>query len=177
MKTSVFILIGAAWAALSSGALAQEGEAAASSAPLTVEQAVLPDAVVAYRGPEAFVIETDTGPVTIMAEIADTPQSRARGLMFRDSLGENEGMVLDHGVAQPSSIWMRNTLIGLDIVFIRADGRIAKIAANAQPRSERSIPSDIPVRAVLEIPAGRAAALGLRPGMTVQHAMFVSAAG
>ena len=125
-----------------------------------------------FGGPDPVVLETASGPVEIMAEIAATPDQQVRGLMWRDSLDENAGMLFQYSPPQPTSIWMRNTLIGLDILYISEDGRIAKIVANAQPGSERSLYSDFPVTGVLEIAAGRAAALELRPGDTVRHPMF-----
>lgn len=131
-----------------------------------------PDAVVEYGGPDPVIVETAEGPVEFIAEIAATDAARARGMMYRESMAPNEAMLFDFEVVQPVAIWMANTLIPLDIIFIRADGTIAKIVANAQPLSRRSMPSDFPVLAVLEIAGGRAHETGIAPGDLVRHALF-----
>ncbi len=131
-----------------------------------------PDAVVQYGGPDPIIIETDEGPVEFIAEIADTEASRQRGMMFRESMAPNAAMLFDFEVEQPVAIWMANTLISLDILYVRADGTIAKIIAHAQPLSRRSLPSDFPVLAVIEIAGGRAGELGIAPGNLVRHALF-----
>ena len=131
-----------------------------------------PDAVVQYGGPDPIIIETAEGPVELIAEIADTEASRQRGLMHRESIGPNEAMLFDFEVEQPVAIWMANTLISLDILYVRADGTIAKIIAHAQPLSRRSLPSDFPVLGVIEIAGGRAGELGIAPGDLVRHALF-----
>jgi uncharacterized membrane protein (UPF0127 family) len=94
-------------------------------------------------------------------EVARDPDQQDRGLMFRRSLGPNSGMLFPYVPPRPASFWMRNTLIPLDMIFIRADGTIARIAVDAEPRSERPIAVGEPVTAVLEIPGGRAAQLGI----------------
>lgn len=131
-----------------------------------------PDAVVTYGGPDPLIIETVEGPVEFIAEIADTEASRQRGMMFRETMAPNEAMLFDFEVEQPVAIWMANTLISLDIIFVRADGTIAKIVAHAQPLSRRSMPSDFPVLAVIEIPGGRSAEAGIAPGDLVRHPLF-----
>ncbi|TGY87958.1 DUF192 domain-containing protein [Marinicauda algicola] len=133
------------------------------------------DAVVEYGGPETVVIETDEGPVSFTVEIAATEPARQRGLMWREELAPDAGMLFDFATVRPVSIWMRNTLIPLDIIYIRQDGTIAKIIAHAQPLSERQLLSGVPVRSVLEINAGRAAELGIEPGDLVRHAWFGTA--
>ena len=92
--------------------------------------------------------------------------------MFRKTLAPNAGMLFDFGQEQEESFWMKNTLIPLDMLFIKANGDIARIASNAKPLSEEGIPSYEPVRAVLEIAGGRAAQLGLKPGDKVRQAIF-----
>ena len=87
--------------------------------------------------------------------------------MHRESLAPNRGMIFPYDPPQPASFWMKNTLIPLDIIFIRADGSIARIAANTVPLSLELVPAGEPVSAVLEIPGGRAAELGIKPGDTV----------
>jgi uncharacterized protein len=105
-------------------------------------------------------------------ELADTPSEREKGLMFRESLPPDGGMLFDFGEPAPASIWMKNTLIPLDILFIDARGEIVAIARNAVPGSLRQISPGVPVRGVLEIAGGRAAALGVSPGDTVVHPIF-----
>jgi uncharacterized membrane protein (UPF0127 family) len=97
-------------------------------------------------------------------ELADTPEAQARGLMFRTSLGDNEGMLFPSEVPAPRSFWMKNTPLSLDIIFVGADGRISNIAANTVPYSLDSVPSAGFAIAVLELRAGRAAELGIVPG-------------
>ena len=134
-----------------------------------------PDAVVDYGGPETLTIETETGPVTLTVELAEAAEARQRGLMHRESLGADEGMLFDFGQERVVSIWMENTLIPLDILYIRADGTIAKIITGAQPMSRRQLFSDVPVLSVLEINSGRAAELGVAPGDRVLHRWFGTA--
>ena len=99
----------------------------------------------------------------IQAEIAMTVEEQAQGLMFREELAPDRGMLFPMSPARPASFWMKNTLIPLDIIFIRADGTIARIAERTTPRSLEPIDSGEPVAAVLEIAGGRARALGLGP--------------
>ena len=81
-------------------------------------------------------------------------------------------MLFLYGTDRPHSFWMKNTLIPLDILFVKSNGAIARIAANATPLSEKAILSREPVRAVLEIPGGRAAQLGVAIGDTIRHPVF-----
>jgi hypothetical protein len=98
-------------------------------------------------------------------EVAQTPEQQARGLMFRETLGPDEGMIFPFRPPRPASFWMRNTLIPLDMLFVRQDGTIARIAANTVPHSEESVTSSgEPVAAVLELRGGRAAELGISEG-------------
>jgi hypothetical protein len=97
-------------------------------------------------------------------EMARTPEEQAHGLMFRQSLGDDQGMLFPYDPPQQASFWMKNTLIPLDMVFIRADGTIGRIAENTVPMSLDPVPSIDPVAAVLELRGGRAAELGLKEG-------------
>lgn len=110
-------------------------------------------------------------------EIADTPDSIREGLMFRESLAPDAGMLFDFGEVRPAAMWMKNTLIPLDMLFMDADGEVIAIARNAVPGSLRSLGPGVPVRAVLEIPGGRAKELGINPGDKVTHPIFGSAGG
>ncbi len=130
------------------------------------------ETVVEYGGPDLVVIDTADGPVELIVEVAASDDARQRGLMHRESLDPDAGMLFDFQREQIVSIWMENTLIPLDILYIRADGRIAKIIAHAQPMSRRQLLSDFPVLSVLEINAGRSAELGISPGDIVRHALF-----
>ncbi len=110
-------------------------------------------------------------------EIADTPEAIQQGLMFRESLAPDAGMLFDFGMTRQAGMWMKNTLIPLDMLFILEDGRVVAIARNAQPGSLRSINPGVPVRAVLELTGGRAAELGIEPGDTVIHPIFGNTGG
>jgi uncharacterized membrane protein (UPF0127 family) len=92
--------------------------------------------------------------------------------MHRPSMAADVGMLFDFKADAPVAMWMRNTLIPLDMLFITRDGRIANIAERTVPYSETSIPSKGPVRAVLEVNGGTAARLKIRPGDRVDHPMF-----
>ncbi len=97
-------------------------------------------------------------------EIARTAEEQSRGLMHRRALARNAGMIFPFLPPRPASFWMKNTLIPLDMIFIRPDGTIARIAANTVPMSLESVGVEEPVAAVLEIAGGRSAALGIREG-------------
>lgn len=99
-----------------------------------------------------------------MVEVARTSTEQARGLMYRPTLGADEGMIFPFDQPRPASFWMKNTMIPLDIMFIRADGTIARIAANTVPYSLDPVQVGEPVTAVLEIGGGRAAQLDVREG-------------
>lgn len=117
-------------------------------------------------------IITPKGPVNLMVEYADTEKKRNYGLMCRKSLAADRGMLFDFDPPRPVAFWMRNTLIPLDLIYIRPDGRVLSIARNAQPHDERGLPSGGVIRAVLEVAAGRAAQIGVLPGDRIEHAIF-----
>src|SRR5690348_6836692 len=117
-------------------------------------------------------IASKSGVHVFAVEIAETDASREKGLMFRKSLPEGQGMLFDFHQEQPVSFWMKNTYIPLDMIFISADGRILRIAENAEPLSERMIPSGAPVLAVLEVIGGTARRLGIATGDRVAHPVF-----
>ena len=108
-------------------------------------------------------------------EMALTPEQQMVGLMFRPSVGPQEGMLFDWGTPRESSMWMRNTLVPLDMLFIAADGRIHRIAERTVPYSLAAIDSRGPVRATLELAAGTAERLGLRVGDRVLQRIFGTA--
>ena len=105
-------------------------------------------------------------------EVARNDADRAQGLMFRRTMPADQGMLFDFGRVEPVSMWMQNTYLSLDMLFIRPDGTIVRIAANTEPLSTRTIPSGEPVLAVLELNAGTAAKLEIRPGDRVEHSIF-----
>lgn len=122
--------------------------------------------------PGHLVIETASGARSFSVEIADTPRARELGLMFRTTLSPDAGMLFDFHDSEPVAFWMKNTLIPLDMLFIRADGRIANIRAMATPGDLTPIPSAGPVQAVLELAGGTAARLGIKAGDRVRHPIF-----
>lgn len=105
-------------------------------------------------------------------EMAITSNQQSQGLQWRKNLAEDAGMLFDFGSPKPASFWMKNTFISLDMVFIAGNGEIVKIVRNTLPLSFEVIPSDVPVRAVLEVRAGTAARLGFKPGDRVEHRIF-----
>jgi uncharacterized protein len=117
-------------------------------------------------------IASKSGVHLFAVEIASTPAEQANGLMFRRELPEGQGMLFDFHQEQPTSFWMKNTYIPLDMIFIRGDGRILRIAENTVPLSEALIPSGGPVRAVLEVTGGTAKKLGIASGDRVAHPIF-----
>ena len=119
-----------------------------------------------------LTIETSAGTREFDIELALTPDQKQRGLMLRKELGPYQGMLFDFGEPRPITMWMANTLIPLDMVFIAPDGTVKHIHANAQPLSTRTIESGGPAKAVLEINGGAARMLGIKPGDVVRHAMF-----
>jgi uncharacterized membrane protein (UPF0127 family) len=122
---------------------------------------------------ETLSIATQAGQrQTFRVEVARNDADRAQGLMFRRSMPADQGMLFDFGRVEPVSMWMQNTYLPLDMLFIRADGTIARIAANTEPLSTRTISSGEPVLSVLELNAGMAAKLGIKPGDRVEHPMF-----
>ena len=111
-----------------------------------------------------LVLKTATGDHAFNIEVMASDQERALGLMFRRSLPENSGMLFIYDPPQPATMWMKNTLITLDMVFISADARVHRIESNAEPFSETLIPSDGDVVGVLELNGGEAGKIGLRRG-------------
>jgi uncharacterized membrane protein (UPF0127 family) len=127
----------------------------------------------ATRKLETVKVVTKSGDQTFMVEIANTPDQRARGLMFRTRLPERQGMLFDFGRDQEIRMWMKNTLIPLDMIFIQSDGRIHRIERNTEPGSLRPISSNGPVRAVLEMKAGTSKKYGVALGDRIIHQLFL----
>lgn len=109
---------------------------------------------------------------TFHIEVAKSDRERMQGLMYRQSMPADQGMIFDYKTPQHVSMWMKNTYIPLDMLFIRADGVIARIATNTEPLSTRTISSGEPVLAVLELNGGATARLGIHAGDRVEHSLF-----
>ena len=121
---------------------------------------------------QELVISSERGTHRFQVEIADDPRERATGLMYRRDMPKGEGMLFDFGEEQPVSMWMANTYIPLDMLFIKADGRIESIGERTTPLSRRSVAAKGPVRYVLEINGGLSDELGIRPGDMVAGPAF-----
>jgi uncharacterized protein len=124
---------------------------------------------------EQLVIEVADGERLFDVEIANTEPSRQLGMMWRTNLSRTRGMLFLFENNEPRSFWMENTLISLDLIYIRADGTIARINADAVPRSRALLPSGEPVVAVLEIGGGEAMRQGIEEGQKVRHPFFGTA--
>ncbi|HBB54787.1 MAG TPA: DUF192 domain-containing protein [Hyphomonadaceae bacterium] len=107
-------------------------------------------------------------------DLADTAQERQLGLMNVESIADDYGMLFDFGQTAPVSMWMKNTLLSLDMLFVGEDGTVKSIARRTKPLSTRTIPSGAPVKAVLEIRGGRASELGVKVGDRIEHPLFAA---
>jgi uncharacterized protein len=148
--------------------------AALAAAPFFA-QAQMPDTSKAQPElpKEKLVIVTRDGVRhDFMVEMALQPDQQTVGLMFRPSVPADGGMLFDWGAPRDSTMWMRNTVAPLDMLFINADGTIHHIAEDAVPYSLATIPSGGPVRATLEVAAGTAKRLGIRVGDKVEQRVF-----
>ena len=121
---------------------------------------------------ESLTIVSDGKRHAFQVEVMRTPEQRARGLMHRQFMPADRGMLFDFERTAPVAMWMQNTFIPLDMLFIRADGTIARIAERTEPLSTRTIPSGEPVLSVLEINGGVSRQLGIKPGDRVEHPLF-----
>jgi uncharacterized membrane protein (UPF0127 family) len=132
------------------------------------------DDVVDFGDPVPLTIVSDNATHEFMVEEAKTLDQQARGMMWRDSMGEDEGMIFEFAEPKIATIWMKNTAIPLDLLFVRSNGEILKIEHMAQPFKLRSASSEAVVASVIELKGGRALELGIKPGDTVQHPFFGS---
>ncbi|WP_417470754.1 DUF192 domain-containing protein [Maricaulis sp.] len=167
---SALILATPAWAQ-------DEAEPVAPAEAAAATTAADPGPVLApieFGGPEPLTIDTGEAEHVFLAEIATTPEQLARGLMGRETLDPDAAMLFVYMPPRRASMWMENTLVSLDLLFIREDGTVVKLIANAQPGSHRSLGSDFDVAAVLEIAGGRAAELGIRPGAILRDEAYGS---
>jgi len=117
-------------------------------------------------------IATKSGVQVFSVEMATTEEEKQTGLMYRKELPDGKGMLFDFSPEQQISMWMKNTYISLDMIFIRADGRILRIAENTEPHSTKIISSGGLAKGVLEVIAGTAQKYGIRPGDRVAHPLF-----
>lgn len=120
----------------------------------------------------SLTIQSGQSAHTFAVEIADEQDEISLGLMHRPSLADNAGMLFDFGQPREANMWMKNTLIPLDMLFVTQDGKIVAIARNTVPGSLRRINPGVPVKGVVELKGGRAKALGIEPGDTVKHKIF-----
>jgi uncharacterized protein len=122
---------------------------------------------------ERLTLVTSAGEKVIDIEVAMTPDEKSKGLMFRTALADTAGMLFPYdGQPQDITMWMKNTYIPLDMVFIRADGVIHRIEVKTEPLSEKVIAAGAPVTGVLELAGGAAERLGIKAGDRVLHPHF-----
>ena len=141
--------------------------------PLTRHDAAAQTVVRPATGPtEPLTIRAKGGPQRFEVEVMRDDAGRSRGLMFRRHMAPEHGMLFDFERDEPVTMWMKNTYLPLDMVFIRPDGTVSRIATDTEPLSTAIIPSGGPVVAVLELNAGTAVRLGLQAGDRVEHPMF-----
>ncbi len=156
------------WSALLlllAGALASLSAVAAETSDATQLDQAFPRSSLQIATPDARL-----HPFNIW--VADTNERRARGLMFVRQLDADAGMLFIYPVTQPIAMWMKNTFIPLDMLFVAADGRVARVVERTQPQSLETIESGQPVRAVIELNAGTASRLHIGPGAQVIHPVF-----
>jgi len=126
--------------------------------------AVLAATPAAALGTGTMTLETETGTYPFTVEVTETEAERAKGLMFRRDLAPDQGMVFLYDEPQPITMWMKNTYLSLDMVFIGPDWKVNRIAERTEPFSLDTIPSNGPAIGVLEVPAGTAKRIGLKVG-------------
>lgn len=136
-----------------------------------------PSSATANQTSERLTLVTASGRHDIRIEVADTDEKKQVGLMFRTSLDDGYGMLFPYPKPQEISMWMRNTYVSLDMVFIRADGIVHRVERNTEPMSEKIIASNGPAAAVLELKAGAAAHYQIVPGSKIEHPRFAPAGG
>ena len=122
-----------------------------------------------------LTIVSVTGRHRFKVEVAETPEQMAQGLMFRRSLAPDAGMLFDYKQPTAATMWMRNTLIPLDMLFVDTQGKIVNIQQRAVPQSDNVIATAAPVRAVIELNGGTAERLSIAPGDQVVHPIFGNA--
>jgi uncharacterized protein len=121
---------------------------------------------------ERLIVVTSSGEHEFLVEIADDDAERQRGLMFRQPLADDRGMLFQFPDSAERGFWMMNTPSSLDIIYIDAQGRIVSIAKHTTPYSESTYPSNGPAKGVLETRAGRMDEIGAEPGDQIRHPFF-----
>lgn len=129
-------------------------------------------AAAAFETSTAVVVTRAGNRFPFRVELARTPDERAQGLQGRKTLAPDAGMLFEFAPAQPVAMWMKDTFVPLDMIFIGAGGQIVHVVRDTRPLSLKLIESPAPVRGVLELPAGTTARLGIRPGDRVEHEIF-----
>jgi uncharacterized membrane protein (UPF0127 family) len=124
---------------------------------------------------DQLTLKTSSGDHVITVELALTEEQKSLGLMFRPKVPQGTGMLFPYDSPRELTMWMKNTYASLDMIFIRQDGIVHRIEYSTQPMSERVISSNGNVTAVLELAAGEAKRLGVKPGDRVVHATFQKA--
>lgn len=128
--------------------------------------------VMAQCRPDRVELKNDQLQIRFDIELADTPQKRSRGLMFRDTMPSRSGMLFVYDRPQPVAFWMKNTLIPLDMIFVDRTGTVTRVHKDAVPGDLTSIEGGDGVFAVLEINAGLSARYGIAPGTLMRHEVF-----
>ena len=155
------------------GMTARLGWAAlAVAGPLLATPAALAEAPL-----QRLEVDTASGAHLFQVEVMSTEAERAQGLMNRRSLAKDHGMLFDFHRAAPVAFWMKNTFLPLDMIFVGADGKVVSVKHGAKPLDETPIPSGGPTLGVIEVIAGVADAIGVKPGDEVKHPIFHNAAG
>jgi uncharacterized membrane protein (UPF0127 family) len=126
----------------------------------------------AKPSPEYLIVETDTYQYAFSVEIASTPTEQRIGLMHREELGPYQGMLFVYDRPQPVYMWMRNTPLSLDMIFVDRNGKIVHIEENAEPFSDEPRGPGTPVSAVLEVKGGTVEALDIEKGDQLKHSFF-----
>ena len=144
----------------------------ATSFALPAQAQTAKDDVVDFGTPVPMTIVSENGPHTFSTEVADTLDKQARGMMYRETMGSDTGMLFAFKEPKIATIWMKNTSIPLDILFVRTNGKILKIEHSHKPYTLRSASSEASVAAVVELAGGRSKELGIQPGDLVKHSFF-----
>ena len=125
-----------------------------------------------FGEPKPLTIQSENGAHTFQVEEAKTLGQQARGMMYRETMEPDTGMIFEFEEPKLATIWMKNTAIPLDILFVRSNGKILKIEHSHQPYTLRSASSEAVVAAVVELKGGRSKELGIRPGDQIDHPFF-----
>ncbi|ETX27319.1 DUF192 domain-containing protein [Roseivivax isoporae] len=130
---------------------------------------IAPGVAGAACAPDALSLRGDFGTARFAVDVADTPEERARGLMFVEEMPRFTGMLFVYERPQPVSFWMKNTLIPLDIIFADASGTVQRVHPDAVPGDLTAIPGGDGIQYVLEVNGGMSESLGIAPGVELQH--------